>query len=160
MNALNADHFGRPREATRIRPNPADLIAPKRATRIRPDHLSKALPDHASEMCSIAGSLWPSRDGSDRAVLDKVIFIHHGKKGDGGDERDIARGSGAIYAGVDWMYKFDPVDDARKKITKMQRARAQKDTDAEDTSSAAPLSTPPVQPPVVKAGDSEARPAG
>ena len=70
MNALNADHFGRPREATRIRPNPADLIAPKRATRIRPDHLSKALPDHASEMCSIAGSLWPSRDGSDRAVLD------------------------------------------------------------------------------------------
>ncbi len=70
MNALTVDHFGRPREATRIRPDPAHGIAPKRATRIRLDHVSKTLPDHPSEMCSIRGSLWPSRDGSDRAVLD------------------------------------------------------------------------------------------
>lgn len=35
-----------------------------------------------------------------------VIVIHHARKGDGGDAREIVRGSSAIYAACDRVYKF------------------------------------------------------
>ncbi len=65
MNPLTtalADHFGRPRRAHPIRQN--------HAARICPSHASKIPSNHASKIRPIDGSLWPSRDGSDRAVLD------------------------------------------------------------------------------------------
>ena len=49
-------------------------------------------------------------------------------------------------------------DDARKKIAKMQRMRAQRDTEAEDTPSATPLPTPADTPEVARAGGSQVRP--
>ena len=65
MNPLTtdlADHFGRPRRVIPIRRN--------RASRICRNHAPKIHPNHASKIRPIDGSLWPSRDGSDRAVLD------------------------------------------------------------------------------------------
>ena len=65
MNPLTtalADHFGRPRRVDPIRRN--------HASRICPNHASKIPSNHASKIRPIDGSLWPSRDGSDRAVLD------------------------------------------------------------------------------------------
>jgi hypothetical protein len=57
-----ADHFGRPRRAHPIRRN--------HASRICPNHASKIPSNHAFKIRTIDGSRWPSRDGSDRAVLD------------------------------------------------------------------------------------------
>lgn len=45
-----------------------------------------------------------------------VLFLHHGKKGEGGDERDQVRGTGAIYAGLDWSYALIPQDEDRKRM--------------------------------------------
>ena len=68
MNPLTtalADHFGRSRRADPIRRN--------HASRIRPIHASKIPSNHATKIRLIDGSLWPSRDGSDRAVLDTPL---------------------------------------------------------------------------------------
>lgn len=46
-----------------------------------------------------------------------VLIIHHAKKGEGGDERDLVRGTGAIYAGLDWAYTLIPNDDNRTRMT-------------------------------------------
>lgn len=43
-----------------------------------------------------------------------VLFIHHAKKTEGGDDRNIGRGSGAIYAACDWAYKFDNAEETAK----------------------------------------------
>lgn len=45
-----------------------------------------------------------------------VVFIHHAKKGDGGDERDLVRGTGAIYAALDWAVTMIPLDDDRTRM--------------------------------------------
>ncbi len=46
-----------------------------------------------------------------------VVFIHHAKKGEGGDERDLVRGTGAIYAALDWAVTLIPNDDNRTRMT-------------------------------------------
>lgn len=40
-----------------------------------------------------------------------VIFIHHAKKDDAGDDRKAVRGSTAIFAALDWCYGFEPVEE-------------------------------------------------
>jgi hypothetical protein len=50
------------------------------------------------------------------AVQCAVLFIHHAKKGEGGDERDLVRGTGAIYAGLDWAVTMIPLDDNRTRM--------------------------------------------
>jgi hypothetical protein len=40
-----------------------------------------------------------------------VLFIHHSRKDEGGDDRKAVRGSTAIYADCDWAYKFDNVEE-------------------------------------------------
>lgn len=45
-----------------------------------------------------------------------VVLIHHAKKGDGGDERDLVRGSGAVYGAADWVYTMVPQDEDRTKM--------------------------------------------
>ena len=62
LTSARADHFGRPRPVTQIRPNHASKIQHNHALKIRSNHVAK--------ICPIDGSLWPSRGGSDRAALD------------------------------------------------------------------------------------------
>lgn len=50
------------------------------------------------------------------AVQCSVVFIHHAKKGEGGDERDLVRGTGAIYAALDWAVTMIPVDENRTRM--------------------------------------------
>lgn len=50
------------------------------------------------------------------AVGASVVFIHHAKKGEGGDERDLVRGTGAIYAACDWAVTMIPLDENRTKM--------------------------------------------
>ncbi len=45
-----------------------------------------------------------------------VVIVHHGKKGDGGDERDVARGTGALYGACDWQFVLAPQNDERTKM--------------------------------------------
>jgi len=45
-----------------------------------------------------------------------VVFIHHAKKGEGGDERDLVRGSGAIFGAADWVYTMLPQDEDRTRM--------------------------------------------
>jgi hypothetical protein len=45
-----------------------------------------------------------------------VLFIHHAKKGEGGDERDLVRGTGAIYAALDWAVTMIPQDENRTRM--------------------------------------------
>jgi len=45
-----------------------------------------------------------------------IIILHHGKKGEGGDERDQVRGNGALYAGLDWCFTLVPQDEDRKRM--------------------------------------------
>lgn len=45
-----------------------------------------------------------------------VVLIHHAKKGEGGDERDLVRGSGAIFGAADWIYTMIPQDEDRTKM--------------------------------------------
>lgn len=45
-----------------------------------------------------------------------AMFIHHAKKGEGGDERDLIRGTGAIYAALDWAVTMIPLDDDRTRM--------------------------------------------
>lgn len=45
-----------------------------------------------------------------------VLFVHHGKKGDGGDERDVGRGSGAIFAACDYQFVLSPQNEERTKM--------------------------------------------
>lgn len=40
-----------------------------------------------------------------------VAFIHHSKKDDTGDARKAVRGSTAIFAGMDWCYAFENVEE-------------------------------------------------
>lgn len=40
-----------------------------------------------------------------------VLVIHHARKDDGGDERKIVRGSTALFAACDWIYKFENVEE-------------------------------------------------
>ena len=46
-----------------------------------------------------------------------VVVIHHAKKGESGDERDLVRGTGAIYAGLDWAVTMIPNDENRTRMT-------------------------------------------
>lgn len=55
---------------------------------------------------------------SDERPGPSVLFIHHAKKDQSGDARTAVRGSTAIYADCDWVYKFDRPDEARP--TRMQ----------------------------------------
>jgi hypothetical protein len=47
-----------------------------------------------------------------------VIVIHHARKGSGGDSREVVRGTSALYAACDRVFKFDepekPEDDASR----------------------------------------------
>jgi hypothetical protein len=46
-----------------------------------------------------------------------VVLIHHAKKGgESGDERDMVRGSGAIFGAADWIYTMVPQDEDRTKM--------------------------------------------
>jgi hypothetical protein len=45
-----------------------------------------------------------------------VLLIHHAKKGESGDERDLMRGSSAIYGAADWACTMIPQDDDRTKM--------------------------------------------
>lgn len=55
--------------------------------------------------------------GFTEVIPSAVIFIHHAKKGEGGDERDLVRGSGAIYAALDWAVTLIPNDENRTRMT-------------------------------------------
>lgn len=39
-----------------------------------------------------------------------IVFVHHARKGSGGDKRESVRGSTAIYAAVDAVYHFEPIE--------------------------------------------------
>jgi hypothetical protein len=72
----------------------------------------------------------PGIDENDRRAADPLLFagrlaeelgvtiliLHHGKKGEGGDERDQVRGNGALYAGLDWCFTLIPQDEDRQRM--------------------------------------------